>query len=572
MPIRVPSARFLLPAILALLVSLPVSASRAAVPGSLFMQVSSGQGQGYVIKVQGVREGDAFLVDVGSMARALRLKHTFNGVSMRVDDSLDRPASSLLLTPGNTFAVAAGPSAEAGRRILQLGAAPVVRQGALFLPVRQAARMFSLWLDRDVTFEAPTGRVRASFQRRDPSSSFRSIGLVQPDSSDTGTLPPQPAEPQAGPTVIDEIRVDAMANGLVVRLDASGSPSTASFVRPDANGIAYLTVDRATGNLPLLAKRYATGAVRSITPVQLQSGALQFAVALNTDAIALKSSSFVRDAKNNDYVFYVMSDVNVEAIRRAEKERQNQRRLSRDVSKWRLDAIVIDAGHGGKDPGAIGQRGTREKDVVLNIATDLGMFIRQKWPDVSVIYTRRDDRFIPLNDRGRIANRSGGKLFVSIHCNSAPRNTVRGAEVYILGPHKTQSALDVAMMENSVITKEENYRESYKGFSDEYLIMSSMAQSAFAMQSTELAQDVLRRIERSGSNNGLGVRQAGFMVLWTPSMPSVLVEAGYLSNPDEEKALRDREEQTKIAYGIFQGLQQYRTTYESRLAASSSAE
>jgi N-acetylmuramoyl-L-alanine amidase len=98
--------------------------------------------------------------------------------------------------------------------------------------------------------------------------------------------------------------------------------------------------------------------------------------------------------------------------------------------------------------------------------------------------------------------------------------------------------------------------------------MSSMAQSAFATQSTELAQDVLRRLSRNGSNNGLGVRQAGFMVLWTPSMPSVLVEAGYLSNPTEELILRDRKEQTGIAYSIFQGLQQYRSSYESRTTAA----
>jgi N-acetylmuramoyl-L-alanine amidase len=191
---------------------------------------------------------------------------------------------------------------------------------------------------------------------------------------------------------------------------------------------------------------------------------------------------------------------------------------------------------------------------------------------VKVIYTRKDDRFIPLNERGKIANRYGGKLFVSVHCNATVNKNIHGAEVYILGTHKTQNALSVAMFENSVITKEENYKERYKGFSDEYLIMSSMAQSAFAKQSTDLAQHVLKRIERNYSNNGLGVRQAGFMVLWTPSMPSILVESGYLSHPDEEKILRDREEQTKIAYGIFQGLQQYKANYESSMTATGKAQ
>jgi len=229
---------------------------------------------------------------------------------------------------------------------------------------------------------------------------------------------------------------------------------------------------------------------------------------------------------------------------------------------------VLDAVHGGHDPGAIGGRGTREKDVVLNIVQDLGNLIAQKWPDVRVVYTRREDRFIPLHERGKIANRNGGKLFVSVHCNATRRKTVKGSEVYILGPHKNQAALEVAMFENSVITKEIDYKERYKGFSAEYLIMSSMAQSAFAKQSTDLAIEVQNRIDRPYSTNGRGVRQAGFMVLWTPSMPSILIETGYLSNPEEERILRDRQEQTKIAYRIFSGLESYRKDYERQQLAT----
>ncbi len=576
MPERLPSPFLCLPGILLslfLLLVPPASAEQA--PSSLFMHVSTTASQGYTIKVQTIREDGGLLVDLASLSRALRLRTLFDGERMQIDEAFSASGSSCLLTPGGNFAFVV-PSTQGGdRRVLQLTAPPMLRQGRLFLPVSQACRLFSLWLDRDVTFESP-GRLRASFAPRRSGDASRSIGILVPDEGvepEGGASPQVPdqgaARPSSGPTVIEDVRVETMANGCVVRFIAAGGESVTSYLRPDENGNAYLTIEKATGNLSALTRRYRDGVVRSITPVQLPGGALQFTVALNTGSMLLKSSSFQYDRKSNGYMLYVMSDVDVTALHRTEKERQIQQQLSKDVSKWQLDAIVIDAGHGGKDSGAIGTRGTREKDVALNIAIDLGKFIKQRWPGVKVIYTRKDDYFIPLNERGRIANRFGGKLFISIHCNSTPTVTkAHGAEVYILGLHKTQAALDVAMFENSVISREENYRENYQGMTDEHLIMSSMAQSAFATQSTELAQDVVRKLDRYRNESRLGVRQAGFMVLWTPSMPSILVETGYLSNPDEEKILRDREQQTKIAFGIFQGLQQYRSSYENHMMAS----
>ena len=586
MPERPKSLILRLAGILTLLVlSVHGPAIAEPLPVSVFMQVSTGSGQGYNIKVQGLRDNSALLVDVGSMSRALRLRNVFDGSQMQIDEGLGTPGSSCILVQGSSFSLIVPADGSSERRMLQLSSAPVLRQGGMYLPVAQACRMFSLWLDRDLTYDVSNGRIRASVPGRRPASSLHSIGLIPPESPAVPAMPPPPPPPPVAPppeqpqsavpprtpsgqSMIEDVKVETLANGCVVRFVASGGESTTSYLRPDENGNAYFTLERATGNLARLTKRYPDGVVRSITPLQLPGGALQFTVSINTDAISLKSTSLQYDPKTNDYLIYMMSDVDVEAIRRTEKERQIQQQLSRDVSKWKLDAVVIDAGHGGKDPGAIGTRGTKEKDVVLNIATDLGMFVKQRWPGVKVIYTRKDDRFIQLNERGKIANRYGGKLFVSIHCNSTPTVTkAKGTEVYILGPHKTQAALDVAMFENSVISREENARENYKGFSDEYLIMSSMAQSAFATQSTELAQDVLRKAERYGSN-GFGVRQAGFMVLWTPSMPSILIETGYLSNPEEEKILRSREQQAKIAFGIFQGLQQYRASYENRLMAN----
>jgi N-acetylmuramoyl-L-alanine amidase len=549
---------------------------------AIFLRVSSGPAQEYTIKVQGTQSADVFMADIGSFARALRLGSVFDGKRMQIDEAFGPAVTSCILNADSEFVVIASAAGDTRKRVVQLAAPPVIRQDRVYMPVDQLCRMFTLWLGRQVRYDARESRVDAAFGNHEPDGSLQSVGRLDSEVSPE-TSPKKSPEPQgsssrdsisrgsfSGKTMIDDIRIETRANGLVIRFSASGGMRRASFLRPDSSGTLYLTIENAAGDPLRLARSYQAGAVRSITPTLLDSGAMQFTIALNISASAIKSSLFRYDAAKNDYVISIMNNADVEAIHQTEKERLIQERLSRDVNKWKLDAVVIDAGHGGKDPGAIGTRGTREKDVVLNVAQDLGMFIRQKWPDVRVIYTRKDDTFIPLKERGQIANRYGGKIFVSIHCNSTAGNSrVRGPEVYILGPHKTDASLKVAMFENSVITEEENSAESYKGFSDEYLIMSSMAQSAFATQSTEMAQDVLRRLSRDGSNNGLGVRQAGFMVLWTPSMPSILVETGYLSNPAEESLLRDRKEQTGVAYEIFQGLQQYRASYENRMMTSS---
>jgi len=565
--------------LLGVLVLTLLFASKASAQDDLFMDVTNAPGQSYTIKVQGYSSDGEFMTDMASFARALRLGSVFDGSKMQIDEAFGKSVTSSILRSGSEFVVIDSAAGNTPKRVIQLVAAPSVRNGRMYLPVNQACRMFSLWLGRSVRYDSGSNRIEVSLAGRSmsgklsvgvlPAGATERLGSALPAASSSGKSGAN-SSPD-GKTTVNDIRVETLANGVVIRFSASGRKRPASFLRPDKQGTAYLTIEDVNGSTKSLARTFTDGVVKSVNPVSLGSGAMQFNIALDTAAFAIKSSSFRYDAAKNDYVVSIMSDVDVDAIRRAEKERLIQARLSDDINKWKLDAVVIDAGHGGKDPGAIGTRGTREKDVVLNVALDLGRFIKQKWPGVKVIYTRKDDRFIPLKERGKIANRYGGKLFISIHCNAIAgkrKYKIRGPEVYILGPHKTDSALKVAMLENSVITEEENYKESYKGFSDEYLIMSSMAQSAFAMQSTELAQAVLGRFDRKGSTISNGVRQAGFMVLWTPSMPSILVEAGYLSNPAEEKILRDRKSQTKIAWSIFQGLEQYRSSYERRMMAS----
>ena len=545
--------------------TLSASPSAQSGQGSVSLNVITGEDQGYTMKVAVQKREGIVMIDLESMVRALRMSYRNEQGGLVVEESFGMPGTICTILGGNNFVRVISRNPELPQRILQLSSAPVLMQSRLLLPVSQVCRLFSVWLDRDVVFNQSSGQIRVRLDRKSLGESDGTIGEV----SQEGRSDAEDSHTQAeGRTVITGIEVKNRSNGAVITFSASGIAAQASIVTLNKEGFTYFSLEKASCDISALTKVYRGGVVSSITPKQGAGSGLQFTIALDNRAFVINSVEYQRDNKHNRYVISIHSDAGADAIRTKDKERQIAQVISRDIEKWRLDTIVLDAGHGGKDPGATGGNGTNEKDVALNIVRDLGRFITGKWPDVRVIYTRKEDAFVPLLQRGKIANQSGGKLFISVHCNANPNHSVRGSEVYILGAHKTKQALDVALFENSVIRQEADYTLAYKGFTEEYLIMSSMAQSAFARQSTLLAQHILNTDYRQPVNKKGGVHQAGFMVLWSPSMPSALVEVGYLSNPGEEKILRDRQEQKKIAYTIFQGVQAYRKNYETASMAA----
>lgn len=250
------------------------------------------------------------------------------------------------------------------------------------------------------------------------------------------------------------------------------------------------------------------------------------------------------------------------------KVREYERNLERERSRWKLDVVVIDAGHGGSDPGTIGVGHTREKDITLGIATKLGKLIERSLPDVSVVYTRETDDFVELYRRGQIANQAGGKLFISIHCNSTARkpSTPNGFEIYLLRPGKTDAAIGIAERENAVVKMEEGYEKRYQELTEENFILVTMAQSAYVKYSEQFADILQQEMGRHLSIQNNGVKQAGFLVLVGASMPNVLVETGYLSNRSDEKYLRSAKGQQKIAEAILNGVKRYKREYEKSLS------
>lgn len=230
--------------------------------------------------------------------------------------------------------------------------------------------------------------------------------------------------------------------------------------------------------------------------------------------------------------------------------------------------LVIDAGHGGHDTGAQGAS-SMEKDINLRVALAFGQYVEQNCKDVNVIYTRKTDVFIPLKTRANIANKNNADLFVSVHTNALPNGRIaRGFEVYTLGMHRAKDNLDVAMRENSVIEEEDNYKQTYQGFdpkSSESYIMFEFMQSANMRRSVELAKMIESSVCSTADRNNMGVHQAGFLVLRETSMPSCLIELGFITTPDEEEFLNTDEGVDKMANGIYKAFVQYKDKYHDKV-------
>ena len=231
--------------------------------------------------------------------------------------------------------------------------------------------------------------------------------------------------------------------------------------------------------------------------------------------------------------------------------------------------LVIDPGHGGHDAGALGTI-SKEKNINLAVALRFGKYVEQNLPEVRVIYTRKTDVFIPLNERANIANRANADLFISVHTNALPAGKIaRGFETYTLGMHRAKDNLDVAMRENSVISMEKDYQQRYQGFdprSSESYIIFEFIQGKNMERSVELARMIQRGVCDGANRPDKGVHQAGFLVLRETSMPGCLIELGFITTPDEERLLNDDSRVDDIARGIYEAFAKYKNKYDKSVS------
>ena len=349
---------------------------------------------------------------------------------------------------------------------------------------------------------------------------------------------------------ITGISIDVKSNGTIIRLNTRkpfSERNISSFI--NRHGWYYLTVAGAMVDTTSINNGLARGVIRRIESDQIGETA-QVAFKLGSKVI---SHDWYQSLDPNEIVITLRTPLG-----------KIEERIENVKEKQRLDTVVLDAGHGGKDPGSRGKYGTKEKDVVLDITKRIGRLL-EKNTRIKVIYTRDEDVFVPLIKRTKIANDADGKVFVSIHANSNNNRKVQGYETYLYSLAKSDDAIEVASRENSVIQFEEKVSQ-YKDLSGEKMILATMAQSMFLKESEDLAAIIQMELDKKLTTPNRGVKQAGFYVLYGASMPNVLVEIGFISNPAEEKKLKQGKYRQMIANAVYEGIKHFKYSREKLLA------
>jgi len=358
---------------------------------------------------------------------------------------------------------------------------------------------------------------------------------------------------------VQSVRLSQKDNGTMIHVFTTEKFNKKDIVLDVRNGWFHIDVYGGKIDTLSIAAVPPAGIIKKVQGFQLgETAALSFKLKKN-----FLSSDLVFSEENNDFYVNLRTKDRVGG----DKDQDNiSNELDKQKKKWLIDTIVLDAGHGGKDPGAIGYSKVYEKNLVLPITLKLGELIKKNMPGVKVVYTRKKDIFIPLWKRTKIANDVDSKLFISIHCNSSKSRKYNGFETYFVSADKDSKATEVVLKENSAIDFEESKdRQRYEGVN---FIMATLLQSANIKQSQYLASLIQNSLQSKLGKIGMknrGVKQGPFWVLVGATMPNVLVEAGYISNKHEEKLLKKSTTQKKIAESIYNGIKTYKSNIENAI-------
>jgi len=465
---------------------------------------------------------------LNDLARAFNLHAIKDSEALKID--IQTPAFTIRATAGSPYVVILDQKNNAS--MVQMPFNVLFVSDAFFVPIESFMPVLRSALNDEIAFDGLTIRV--------------------------GTPRPHSAFDVTGVTFEEK------SNGYLIRILCSKKiPDYESWPKQIGdNTWLYVTLANARADVPAIQKIQPTGFVKQILVFQSPT-AVQLTFKIKGEVTGTEPLP----AENSNDILLAVHTPTPEEIA-ARKERDYGHALQKERDKWKLDVVVIDAGHGGNDPGTIGVNKTKEKDVTLAIALRLGKLIQKSLPKVKVVYTRQTDTFIELYRRGQIANQNAGKLFISIHCNSMPHkpNPENGFEIYLLRPGKTENALRISERENAVVKLEEGYENRYQQLTEENFILLAMAQSAYVKYSEEFSSILQKEMTKSSQLSNNGVKQAGFYVLVGASMPNVLVETGYLSNKHDAKILTSAKGQDRIASAICNAIKRYKDEYEKSLS------
>jgi N-acetylmuramoyl-L-alanine amidase len=488
--------------------------------------------------VRSFHEDEIEYVSIIDLAQFLQQQYFENTILTKAELRLHKAV--LKLSAENAFVVQTNSGTKINK-VIQLSHPVIIEQGMYFAPAKEIVQLIKT-LDDSL------------------------LAIVTNEVSETPGVP----IPSVMSTVTG-FTVDEKMNGTLFRIHLTGK--VRDFSRSKQNGEwIYVTLMGAQCDTVKIDTAFAQGIVERVRPV-LSETSLQLSLQVRG---TVEQSEIVQDQSSNDILITLIPKEVVEkkapvidtaAIRRQHAETKRKAvevSIEKQKKKWKLDVVVLDAGHGGHDPGTIGIVGTREKDITLGISLKLGEMIQKEMPDVKIIYTRKTDRFIELYRRGQIANENEGKLFISIHANSTERkpSSANGFEIYLLRPGKTEDAIHIAEKENAVVKLEKDYEDRYQELTEENFIILTMAQSSYVRQSERFAEMLEETMSAQMEGQRQPVKQAGFYVLVGASMPNVLVESGYLSNGKDERFLRSPAGQKKVATAILNALKGYKKEYE----------
>jgi N-acetylmuramoyl-L-alanine amidase len=484
--------------------------------------------------------------------------HSFNSETLQEEISIVE--GKIFLTVYNPFILFI--SADGKKYSYQMLQSTEFRYGKIFVPLKS----FSEFLNKYTNLKVESNENSFLISIKYDKSKKNFISITQENKQipssikETETRLPNPQNtnslinPARQNFDLFDFSIEEKANGYIFRIK---SKKEIKSVSKNLSGkFLYLRIPESTINIERFNSQLESGIISEVSAIQNGNNA-DIKLTLRDK---IESHEIVREKKTNDIL--LLLHVSTSVMNKL-KEEIKKKGISAKKENL-LDVIVIDAGHGGMDPGAIGYRGTKEKDVNLGIALKLGRLIEKNHSNIKVIYTRKDDSFVELYRRGQIANENNGKLFISIHCNSTDERpgTRKGSEVYILRPGKTEDAIRIAEKENSVIKFEEGYKERYKFLSDENFILTAMASTANVKHSEKFASIISEKFEKLLPLKNNGVKQAGFYVLVGASMPSVLIETGYINNPEDEMFLRSESGQQKIAEAIYSSILEFKNYFD----------
>jgi N-acetylmuramoyl-L-alanine amidase len=355
---------------------------------------------------------------------------------------------------------------------------------------------------------------------------------------------------------IPKIVISDKENGYLLKISALKKFRKSDILLKEANGWLHVDIVGGKADEQALNRKNIKGFISEIQAIQFEQ--------MVSIAFKLKHSISSRevyiDPNSNDIYVTLRTD------RPPKQDEVVESDLEAQKKEWLVDTIVIDPGHGGKDPGAVGYGRLREKDIVLPVALKLGKALKKRVPGVKIVYTRKTDVFVPLWKRTKMANENKGKLFISLHCNANRNKKARGFETYFLSAEKDSKAKGVVLQENQSIQFEgESDKKRYEGIN---FVLATMAQNAFIKQSQYLASTVQKALSARLKPEGMksrGVKQGPFWVMVGATMPNILVEMGFISNKYEAGYLKKRSTQQKMADSICDGLLKYKTDFESTI-------